>query len=463
MEVKEVEKIVIAKPVPSRPTRSSFKSFSELLTSAINAAPSNPCHEAPVTAIRPRTVRFKPPVNHALVGVVSPESKLSVDVIHCTSEKVMTSGKTSNVVYKPIAKLVSRTTVSLLANMRKTNLSQEQDSAEAPCHVQKPNLVKNRSNLGPGSQNSLQSELGKGEQLEPSKVSLASIEEDQRSLSHLRIGDRPSYDGYNWRKYGQKQVKGSEYPRSYYKCTHPNCPVKKKVERSLDGQIAEIVYKGEHNHSKPQPLRRNSFDGKWQENVGNKSKNALQTNQPCDRHESQIGTTETGNEFVSSTHSNYSSRVPTFIEAITTGASSLGMLTLDNCSGHSVDFEDGSKGLKAGSDEQKSKRRKNENQSIEVGTQEPLIVVQNSVDSGVVKDGFRWRKYGQKVVKGNSYPRSYYRCTNLKCNVRKYVERTSDDPTAFVTTYEGKHNHEMPIKNRHSGGPKTSSKSDEIS
>lgn len=70
--------------------------------------------------------------------------------------------------------------------------------------------------------------------------------------------DRPSYDGYNWRKYGQKQVKGSEYPRSYYKCTHPNCPVKKKVERSLDGQIAEIVYKGEHNHPKPQPLKRSS-------------------------------------------------------------------------------------------------------------------------------------------------------------------------------------------------------------
>lgn len=65
--------------------------------------------------------------------------------------------------------------------------------------------------------------------------------------------DRPSYDGHNWRKYGQKQVKGSEYPRSYYKCTYPNCPVKKKVEKSLDGRIAEIVYKGEHNHLKPQP------------------------------------------------------------------------------------------------------------------------------------------------------------------------------------------------------------------
>lgn len=48
-------------------------------------------------------------------------------------------------------------------------------------------------------------------------------------------------------------MKGSEFPRSYYKCTHPSCPMKKKVERSFDGNIAEIVYKGEHNHPKPQP------------------------------------------------------------------------------------------------------------------------------------------------------------------------------------------------------------------
>lgn len=69
---------------------------------------------------------------------------------------------------------------------------------------------------------------------------------------------RRSDDGYNWRKYGQKQVKGSENPRSYYKCTYPNCPTKKKVERSIDGQITEIVYKGSHNHPKPQSTRRSS-------------------------------------------------------------------------------------------------------------------------------------------------------------------------------------------------------------
>ncbi|KAJ8420529.1 hypothetical protein Cgig2_006332 [Carnegiea gigantea] len=75
-----------------------------------------------------------------------------------------------------------------------------------------------------------------------------------------------SEDGYCWRKYGKKQVKGTENPRSYYKCLYPNCPTKKKVERSPEGYVTEIVYKGSHNHLKPQPGRRssvqnNAFDG----------------------------------------------------------------------------------------------------------------------------------------------------------------------------------------------------------
>ena len=39
------------------------------------------------------------------------------------------------------------------------------------------------------------------------------------------------------------------------------------------------------------------------------------------------------------------------------------------------------------------------------GIQEPRVVVQSLNDSEIMGDGFRWRKYGQKVVKGNSYPR----------------------------------------------------------
>lgn len=64
--------------------------------------------------------------------------------------------------------------------------------------------------------------------------------------------EQPAKDGYSWRKYGQKQLKDAESPRSYYKCTRDGCPVKKVVERSFDGFIKEITYKGRHNHPRPQ-------------------------------------------------------------------------------------------------------------------------------------------------------------------------------------------------------------------
>lgn len=69
-------------------------------------------------------------------------------------------------------------------------------------------------------------------------------------------------DGYHWRKYGQKQVKGSKKTRSYYKCSYPNCLTKKKVEKDLNGYVTEIIYKGKHNHPMPQNMKKsllNSF------------------------------------------------------------------------------------------------------------------------------------------------------------------------------------------------------------
>lgn len=51
--------------------------------------------------------------------------------------------------------------------------------------------------------------------------------------------------------------------------------------------------------------------------------------------------------------------------------------------------------------------------------------------------------------------RSYYRCTNSKCTVKKRVERSSDDPAVVITTYEGQHCHHIGPYPRGGGGAAT--------
>ncbi|KAL6903400.1 hypothetical protein ACP4OV_004213 [Aristida adscensionis] len=72
---------------------------------------------------------------------------------------------------------------------------------------------------------------------------------------------------------------------------------------------------------------------------------------------------------------------------------------------------------------------------------EPRFCFQTRSDVDVLDDGYKWRKYGQKVVKNSLHPRSYYRCTHTNCRVKKRVERLSEDCRMVITTYEGRHNH----------------------
>ncbi|XP_073274661.1 WRKY transcription factor 22-like isoform X1 [Primulina huaijiensis] len=70
-----------------------------------------------------------------------------------------------------------------------------------------------------------------------------------------------SSDTWSWRKYGQKPIKGSPYPRGYYKCsTLKGCVARKQVERNRsDPGMFIVTYTAEHNH--PLPTQRNSLAG----------------------------------------------------------------------------------------------------------------------------------------------------------------------------------------------------------
>ncbi|KAL6968639.1 hypothetical protein U1Q18_034437 [Sarracenia purpurea var. burkii] len=66
----------------------------------------------------------------------------------------------------------------------------------------------------------------------------------------------PPSDSWSWRKYGQKPIKGSPYPRGYYRCsTSKGCSAKKQVERcKTDASMLIITYTSSHNHPGPDHL-----------------------------------------------------------------------------------------------------------------------------------------------------------------------------------------------------------------
>ncbi|XP_062168924.1 probable WRKY transcription factor 20 isoform X3 [Alnus glutinosa] len=260
-----------------------------------------------------------------------------------------------------------------------------------------------------------------------SNTGFQTSQSDNKGSGLSVVADRPSDDGYNWRKYGQKLVKGSEFPRSYYKCTHPNCEVKKLFERSHDGQISEIIYKGSHDHPKPQPSRR----------YGAGTIMTVQEER-SDKASSLTGRDEKSSIYGQMSHTVEPSGTPD-LSPVTANDDNLDAAgSMPNRIHDEVDDDD-----------LFSKRRKMEIGGFDITPvvkpiREPRVVVQTLSEVDILDDGYRWRKYGQKVVRGNPNPRSYYKCTNAGCPVRKHVERASHDPKAVITTYEGKHNHDVP-------------------
>ncbi|KAL1212870.1 putative WRKY transcription factor 41 [Cardamine amara subsp. amara] len=108
---------------------------------------------------------------------------------------------------------------------------------------------------------------------------------EQVRISPERGFDGPHDDIFSWRKYGQKDILGAKYPRSYYRCTFRNtqyCWATKQVQRSDgDPTIFEVTYRGKHTCSHgipPPPEKRETKRKPTVVNYQNDLLNNLKTN-----------------------------------------------------------------------------------------------------------------------------------------------------------------------------------------
>ncbi|KAL3343275.1 hypothetical protein AABB24_027034 [Solanum stoloniferum] len=93
------------------------------------------------------------------------------------------------------------------------------------------------------------------------------------------------------------------------------------------------------------------------------------------------------------------------------------------------------------SDEDSSPKKPRE-EHIKTKTSRVYMRTEPSDTSLLVKDGYQWRKYGQKVTRDNPSPRAYFKCSFAPtCPVKKKVQRSVEDQSILVATYEGEHNH----------------------
>ncbi|TKY48948.1 WRKY transcription factor 69 [Spatholobus suberectus] len=127
-----------------------------------------------------------------------------------------------------------------------------------PIYVADPDEPEPASEAGPASPSS-------GEDTKTEAPSPKKRRETKKRVVTIPIGDvdgskskgetYPPSDSWAWRKYGQKPIKGSPYPRGYYRCSSSKgCPARKQVERSrVDPTKLIVTYAYEHNHSLPVP------------------------------------------------------------------------------------------------------------------------------------------------------------------------------------------------------------------
>lgn len=256
---------------------------------------------------------------------------------------------------------------------------------------------------------------------------------DVAPISVVPVVKIPYADGYNWRKYGQKQVKSPKGSRSYYKCTFSECYAKKVECCDHSGLAIEIIYRGQHNHEPPRKV------------------NSIRDNRLALPAKPDIGSDISSHtiRMLDNSDPSTSSKEPILDETQTSERKrqnlGSGQNAELNVKEEHVDEPDPKRRVK--------KSAPGYSGSLLKSGKKPKFVVHAAGDVGISGDGYRWRKYGQKMVKGNPHPRNYYRCTSAGCPVRKHIERAVDSTSAVIITYKGVHDHGMPVPKKRHGPP----------
>jgi len=243
-----------------------------------------------------------------------------------------------------------------------------------------------------------------------------------------------SEDGFKWRKYGQKKLKGTTSPRHYYKCTYPGCHVKKSVERiEENGKYSEkISYKGDHLHDSSRIALLSPFShliNPSTQTTTNSISNSNNSNTSSNTNASTNTNTNTNTKTIPSTNVKTSTSNS---DTKNTNNSSTNIV-VENSSTNSTMTDNLTNSTN-------STIADNSNNSTN-STIANNLVTNNLTSISILEDGFCWRKYGQKNVK-NGTKRSYYKCTEITCTAKKQVEKFE---TGIKTSYEGSHNHSKPF------------------
>ncbi|KAL6226131.1 hypothetical protein ACLB2K_000096 [Fragaria x ananassa] len=218
---------------------------------------------------------------------------------------------------------------------------------------------------------------------------------------------------------------------SDFKCTFSECSVKKIESCDISGHLIEIVYKSQHTHD---PRRRSN----------------------CTREIKVASSAEcVGNNAVE-----YPCTITNDSELSTTSKEPIQENPVPERKRQSSSDSDGNGDVMMNeehiNDPEAKKRQKSNSEysdSLLKAGKKPKFVVHAAGDVGISGDGYRWRKYGRKMVKGNPHPRNYYRCTSAGCPVRKHIETALDNTSGVIITYKGIHDHDMPVPKKRHGAP----------